>query len=287
MKAPLQKDDAFLDDVRRALANGQRKLWWLGQSGFLVAQRGRAMVFDSYLSDSLTRKYAATEKPHVRITERVVDPAALGALGVIDVITSSHIHTDHLDAETLRPLLAANPEAKLVIPAANRDFVIERLGVGAISRLIELDAGTSAPVAGMHFNGIAAAHNTVERDAAGRCKFLGYVMRWGDLTVYHSGDTMLYDDLAPALRPFAVDVALLPINGDHPRRGVAGNLDGRQAAKLAHDIGARWVVPCHFDLFEFNTASPDEFAAECRRLGQLFQVLQNGEGWKLPEKGVR
>jgi L-ascorbate metabolism protein UlaG (beta-lactamase superfamily) len=216
-----------------------------------------------------------------------VDPAALGALGVIDVITSSHNHTDHLDAETLRPLLAANPEAKLVIPAANRDFVIERLGIGAISRLIELDAGTSATVAGIHFHGIAAAHNTVERDTAARCKFLGYVMRWGGLTIYHSGDTQLHDGLVTALRPFTVDVALLPINGDHPRRGVAGNLDGRQAAKLAHDIGARWAVPCHFDLFEFNTASPDEFVAECRRLGQRFQVLQNGEGWDLPEKGVR
>jgi L-ascorbate metabolism protein UlaG (beta-lactamase superfamily) len=282
MKRPLQENDAFLGDVRRALASGQRKLWWLGQSGFLVVQRGRALLLDPYLSDSLTRKYAGTDKPHVRITERVVNPAALGALGVIDVITSSHNHTDHLDAETLGPLLQANPSAKLVIPSANRNFVIERLGTDGTSRLTELDAGTSAAVAGIQFHGIAAAHNTVERDAAGRCKFLGYVVCWAGFTIYHSGDTMLHDGLVPALRPFAVDIALLPINGDHPERRVAGNLDGRQAAILAHDIGARSVVPCHYDLFEFNTALPDEFAAECRRIGQPFQILQNGEGWELP-----
>ena len=280
MKSAFQKNDAFIGDVSRSLASGQRKLWWLGQSGFLIVDRGRAVVLDPYLSDSLTRKYDGTEKPHVRLTERVVDPAALGALGVIDVITTSHNHTDHLDAETLGPLLQKNPEAKLIIPAANRDFVIERLGTGVASRLAELDAGTSTLVAGIQFHGVAAAHPTVEHDFSGRCKFLGYVMRWGEFSIYHSGDTLLHDGLVPALRPFAVHAAVLPINGDHPERGVAGNLDGCQAAKLARDIGARWVVPCHFDLFEFNTASPDEFVAECQRLSQPYRVLRNGEGWE-------
>src|SRR5207253_5484263 len=128
MNPAFQKDDSFLADVRRALATRARALWWLGQSGFLVVQNGRAVMFDPYLSDSLTRKYANTDKPHTRITERVVDPAALGALGIIDFITSSHNHADHLDGETVVPLLAANPGARLIIPAANRDFVLERLG---------------------------------------------------------------------------------------------------------------------------------------------------------------
>ena len=30
-------------------------------------------------------------------------------------------------------------------------------------------------------------------------------------------------------------------------------------------------------MFEFNTASPDAFVAECERLGQAYRVLQNGE----------
>jgi L-ascorbate metabolism protein UlaG (beta-lactamase superfamily) len=60
---------------------------------------------------------------------------------------------------------------------------------------------------------------------------------------------------------------------------VAGNLDGRQAAQLAHEIGARLAVPCHFDLFEFNTASPDEFVAECQRIGQPSRLLDQGESF--------
>jgi len=78
-------------------------------------------------------------------------------------------------------------------------------------------------------------------------------------------------------RSVPVHVPLLPINGDRPERRVAGNLDGRQAAKLAKAIGARIVIPCHFDLFEFNTATPDEFIAECRQIGQRFELLQNGQ----------
>src|SRR2546423_14585110 len=98
MKPAFQKDEAFLADVRRALETGARRLWWLGQSGFLIVQEGRAIVLDPYLSDSLTRKYEKTDKPHVRITERVVDPAMLGSIGRIGLISSSHNTTDHLDA---------------------------------------------------------------------------------------------------------------------------------------------------------------------------------------------
>src|SRR5262249_52344013 len=83
--------------------------------------------------------------------------------------------------------------------------------------------------------------------------FLGYVVHWGGKVIYHSGDTLLHDALVPALRQFTIDFALLPINGDRPERRVAGNLDGRQAAQLAWEIRARCVIPCHFDMFEFNT----------------------------------
>jgi L-ascorbate metabolism protein UlaG (beta-lactamase superfamily) len=286
LKPAFAKDESFLADVRRVLAERGAGVWWLGQSGFLVAQNGRALISDPYLSDSLTRKYAGTAKPHVRMTERVVDPAALGALGVIDVITSSHQHTDHFDAETLRPLLSANPQARLVLPAAIGEFAIERLGPEAAARLVELDEGQSARVGELEFHGIAAAHNTVERDALGRCRFLGYVVEWAGLTFYHSGDTLLHDGLVPALRRFNMDLAFLPINGSEPERGVAGNLSGKEAARLAHAAGARQVIPCHYDSFEFNTAPPDEFIAECRALGQPCQVLRQGEGWFFQGSGM-
>ena len=89
-----------------------------------------------------------------------------------------------------------------------------------------------------------------------------------------------YPEMAEKLRPFGVDVAILPINGRSPERRVAGNLSGAEAAQLANDIAAKLVLPCHFDMFEFNTASPEEFMAECHRLQQRCQVLRCGERWE-------
>ena len=105
--------------------------------------------------------------------------------------------------------------------------------------------------------------------------------RFDGQTIYHSGDTLLHDGLIPALAPFKPDVALVPINGNKPERRVAGNMDGFEAAQLARAVRAGVAVPHHFDLFEFNTAPPDEFEAECRRLGQRFRTLRHGEGMDL------
>lgn len=275
MITPLQADAALLADVARGRGQPGLRLWWLGQSGFLLQWAGGHVLVDPYLSDALTRKYAGTDRPHVRMTTRAVDPARLD---FVDVVSSSHNHTDHLDAETLGPVLAASPAARLVIPEANRVFVAQRLGM-PVHWPIGLDAGMSVEVAGVHFTGIAAAHEEVERDEAGRCRFLGYVLRLGGCTVYHSGDTLLYGGLVETLRPLGVDVALLPINGRDVRRGVAGNLDGPEAARLARAIGARLVIPCHYEMFEFNTASPAAFLAECHRSGQECAVLRCGERW--------
>src|SRR3954471_6548146 len=106
MKKPLLQDDAFLADVAacRDDHSDSLHLWWLGQSGFLMQCHGRHVLFDPYLSDSLTRKYAGTDKPHVRISERVVAPERLD---FVDVLTSTHGHTDHLDAESLVPITRA------------------------------------------------------------------------------------------------------------------------------------------------------------------------------------
>lgn len=277
MKAAFQKDDALLADIASTRSRNATRLWWFGQSGFRLQAGGNAVLFDPYLSDSLTQKYASTDKPHTRLTERVIAPERLTG---IDLITSSHNHTDHLDAETLLPLLKVNPVARLLIPRANVEFVLQRLGpVGP--RLIPVDGGETARAGDLQIVGIPAAHNAVDHDEHGRCRFLGYVVSIGTLKVYHSGDTMFHDGLIPALKPLAVDIALLPINGNKPERKVAGNLNGIEAARLAKAIGARLVIPHHFDMFDFNTEPPNEFEAECHRLGQAFRTLRNGEGVNL------
>jgi L-ascorbate metabolism protein UlaG (beta-lactamase superfamily) len=272
MIQPLLSDDAFLADVRAA-GTTRLHLWWLGQSGFLLAWRGRHALLDPYLSDSLTRKYAGTDKPHERMTARVIDPALLD---FVEVVSASHAHTDHMDPDTLRAL----PGVELVAPEAHRDLVAERAGVDR-GRPLGLDDGESTGAAGFSFAAVPAAHEAIERDAEGRMLHLGYVVRCGPFAVYHAGDTVPHERIAPSVRAAAgggaIDVALLPINGRAPERRVAGNLDGAEAAALARAIGARLAVPMHYEMFAFNTEPPDAFVAACDRLGQLHRVLRAGE----------
>ncbi len=278
MIEPLLKDEAFLADVDRTVRDraAQLRLWWLGQSGFLLQRNGRHLLFDPYLSDSLTRKYEQTQKPHVRMTQIVVAPERLS---FVDVVTSSHNHTDHLDAETLIPLLAAaRHDVSILVPAANRLFAAKRLGL-APDQLLTLDEGQSIETKSFDITAVAAAHDKLETDEKGRFLYLGYVVRAGPWTVYHSGDTVVYPGMAEVLRPHGIDVAILPINGK------VGNMNGLDAARLAKDMGAKLVIPCHYEMFEFNTASPEDFIVECEQIGQPFRVLRGGEGLTLGLQG--
>jgi L-ascorbate metabolism protein UlaG (beta-lactamase superfamily) len=271
--APLRSGAAFLADVRAADPE-RLHLWWLGQSGFLVACGGRHLLLDPYLSDSLTRKYADTDKPHVRMTALVVEPSELG---FVDVVTASHAHTDHLDPDTLRAL----GDVPIVAPEAHRDLVLERAGRAPLG----IDEGETVSIAGFEIVAVPAAHEAIEYDNAGRMRHLGYVVRCGSYAIYHAGDTVAYDNLAARVRAVAaIDVALLPINGRLPERRVSGNLWGNEAAAVAHAIGARLAVPMHYEMFEFNTAPPDAFVAECERLGRAYRVLRAGERLSLEQR---
>jgi L-ascorbate metabolism protein UlaG (beta-lactamase superfamily) len=280
MIQPALKDEALLADIRTASRNDHHfRLWWLGQSGFLLQWKGEHLLLDPYLSDSLTKKYADTDKPHVRMTELAVNPSRLT---FIDICTSSHNHTDHLDAETLNPLRESNPEMKFLIPEANRAFVAERLGCD-LSWPIGMNDGATVTAGAFAISAVPSAHEQVEKDEQGRCKYLGYVVKFGSWTVYHPGDTMLYEGMVKRLRPFRIDVALLPINGSAPERRVAGNLNAKEAAWLGKQIGAKLVIPMHYDMFEFNTAPSGEFAEAAKAERIRGRILQCGERWSSEE----
>jgi L-ascorbate metabolism protein UlaG (beta-lactamase superfamily) len=275
MKPAFQKDEALLEDIEAARKDNSDTLytWWLGQSGFLVMCGGKTVLFDPYLSDSLTRKYAETDKPHTRITELVVDPFQLRG---IDFITSSHNHTDHLDQETLAALFEANPDTQFIIPEANRDFVATRMGCDP-DWPIGMNDGISMEIDDVSFHGLASAHDELKTNDKGEHHFMAFVIQLGPWTIYHSGDTRLYEGLTDRLNQHSIDLAFLPINGYKPERRVAGNLNSEEAAQLAADCNIGTSIPHHYDMFEFNTADPVDFGSACSKLNVTCQILRNGE----------
>ena len=283
MIEPLFADDAFLENISQMEASyGDRVvIAWLGQSGYLVCHGGYRFIIDPYLSDSLTRKYAETKKPHERVSRMVIAPERLTG---ISFITSSHNHTDHLDGETLAKLIDANPGVKVIVPRANKEFALERLlGAGvtnAATYLVDVPVHETLTLADIHgctITAVPAAHEALDTDENGDYRYHGYCITVGGVTIYHSGDCIPYDGLATAVLPYKPDVALLPINGRDPSRGVSGNFSGPEAAALAHSLNVKCVIPNHYDLFAFNTADPQEFVDACDGIGQPHRVLKLGE----------
>lgn len=141
----------------------------------------------------------------------------------------------------------------------------------------------------MAINAVPARHGVRVEDAytfgeelsGGLMRYVGYVFAAPGVAVYHAGDTILYDGMLDRLRPFRIEVALLPINGrdaDREARGLVGNLDAREAVELARGMGAAVLVPMHYDMFGHNTGRPEEVVALARANGHSLrvEVLERG-----------
>lgn len=253
-------------------------VWWTGQSGYLIKSAQGLLAVDLYLSDHLTRKYADTIRPHVRMTRSPLQGSDLRA---VDLLLASHKHSDHLDPGTAPDLLEASPSAMLLFPEAIRDHAVA-MGLPE-DRLIGMEAGAEARGAGFRVRAIPSAHEEFDRDASGRHPYLGFVIEAAGMRLYHSGDTLAYEGLAETLGAEKFDVLFLPINGRDPGRGVPGNMDAGEAVDLASRARPRFVVPHHYDMFTFNTVPVRDFEEQARRLpsGVEPKVLKCGERWEI------
>ena len=124
---------------------------------------------------------------------------------------------------------------------------------------------------------IPSTHPKVDWTPDGGYPHLGYLIRFGRWTIYHAGDGAPYEGLADRLRPFSVNVALLPIGEN--------NFSVSEAAQLACDIGAGWIVPMRYGTFAEDHNEETRFIAHMlgQRPEQPFKVFQCGERWTVPE----
>jgi L-ascorbate metabolism protein UlaG (beta-lactamase superfamily) len=151
---------------------------------------------------------------------------------------------------------------------------------------IGMDDGKNIKIGNFEIIGLPAAHNSLEKDERGQCKFMSFVVNFGDYAVYHSGDTLWYEGLEKTLKSYNLDLAFLPINGNKPERKVAGNLSFQEAAELGKMADIKCVVPHHYHLFEFNTEDPENFKIACEKIGTPHKILELGEGFEYKINGI-
>lgn len=273
---PVQSGETLLGDITATQPQpGEVAIWWLGQSGYALKTTSALFYVDLYLSEHLTKKYADTEKPHIRITAA---PLRGGDIGGARWLFASHKHSDHLDPGTAPAFMQASPDAQLILPAALVDHAVA-LGIPR-ERIVPTRGDETLTVGPLIVHSLPSAHPGLDYDEATGYPFLGFVFQVDGLTLYHSGDTLVYDGLADRLRAFQPDIVFLPINGTDERRNalhVPPNMSMQDAVALAQDVGAKLLIPHHYDMFTFNTADVAEFESLARDAGQPYAVLHAGE----------
>ena len=121
-----------------------------------------------------------------------------------------------------------------------------------------------ATSAGFRISAVPAAHEFLDVDAAsGLHPYIGFVVEGAGFTLYHAGDTCLYEGLHERLRRWRLDGMILPINGRDARRlraNCIGNMTYQEAADLAGAMQPGAVIPAHYEMFAMNSADVGEFA---------------------------
>jgi L-ascorbate metabolism protein UlaG (beta-lactamase superfamily) len=240
---------ALIDEINERIpAGGDVLAWWLGQHSFIIKIKDKIIYIDPYLSDKEKRLIPPFLKP-----EEITNA---------DIILGTHDHSDHIDRPAWPAIAKASPSAKFAIPEAIKKMILDLTKIGG-ERIIGLNDLTTIETASVKITGIAAAHEFLQQDTkTGLYPFLGYVIEYDGVTLYHSGDCCVYDGLAAKLKRWKIDMAFLPINGRDAVRyssGCIGNMTFQEAADLAGTVNFGLTIPAHYDMFAGNRENPKSF----------------------------
>jgi L-ascorbate metabolism protein UlaG (beta-lactamase superfamily) len=248
---------ALLVAVTPAHAAGQTQLTWYGQSAFkIVTPNGHVLFVDPWLVNPVNKN----------------GKEDLAAVDRADLILVSHGHFDHIGNAVE---IAKKTRARLV---ATYDLGASLATYGGFPRdLMGYDTLGNFGGTLSFFNGevsitfVPAQHSSSinrkdlglgsddENHWAGAASGFLIKIQHGP-TIYHTGDTDLFGDMAQLRKYGEVDVMLTCI-GDHFTMGPKG---AAEAVKL---VSPKRVVPMHYGTFlPMMTGTPEQFQAELKEL---------------------
>jgi len=246
---PTRIGNELLAALAQARPDDGVRIWPLGQSGILAQFNKATVLIDPYLSNHCE---AVLHRPfdHRRMTRAPLDPSELTD---IDVLICTHDHLDHLDPPTVRTLRDASPTCVLVLPRAATKTADDL--DWPQDRVYGTKSGDAIHLAGLVITAFAVPHDDFDYDPGTDYPYQGYVISDGSISIGHVGDARSHPAVVTALYSLQPDVLCLPINGRDASRaamGFAGNMNGSEAAELAHTVGEKHVIPMHFDMFAQN-----------------------------------
>lgn len=263
---------------------------WLGWAGVEIEADGGAVVIDPLVDPGAT--FAALGERARGAELPTVTPPEAERGSVAGLVT--HLHRDHADAGALAGALAADACVYEPLWPGGDDFEnlalaqasseLDRAGLArrAVEEWERVEAGTFALTALPAVDGLGDPQISWLVEADGQ-----RILHLGD-TVFHS----YWWRMARRHGPF--DVVFVPINGPavnfphlQPPSPLAAAMEPEQAALAGELLGARTVVPMHYDGFAVDpwyrpTADASRrFAAAAAGRPYGARMLEPGESFEL------
>jgi L-ascorbate metabolism protein UlaG (beta-lactamase superfamily) len=227
-----------------------------GQSCFELSEGEVTVLTDPFLKPNNPVAVASAEE---------VDPTH---------IALSHGHADHVaDAVAVAKRTGAHCVALVELAKWLEGQGVSEVSDPNFGGTVEFEWGYISVVPAWHTNTIpgsedspySAEHGIAIGPAA------GLVIKVGETTVYHAGDTCLFGDMKLIAQRSDIDVALLPIGGHY-------TMDRRDAVVAAEFVGAGTVIPMHYDTFPAIEADAQAFKSEVEeKTSSTVVVLSPGE----------
>jgi L-ascorbate metabolism protein UlaG (beta-lactamase superfamily) len=217
---------------------------FLGHSCFELVEGDARLLIDPFL----------TGNPKAAVAAGEVDPTH---------VLLTHGHADHI-GDTVD--IARRTGAQVV---AIPELANEIAGDG-VDAVVDPNLGGTVELPGGWVRLVPAWHTAVSPKGTPHTP-AGLVVRLDDTIVYHLGDTSLFSDLALPGRRDDIDVALMCIGGHY-------TMDRHDAAIAAELVGARTVIPCHYDTFPPIETDAQAFKQDVEaRTNSSVVVLEPGE----------
>ena len=252
--------------------HGQLGVTFIGHSSFFLQIGGRNILVDPNFAQWIF-VLKRLRRPGLRLRD----------LPPIDAVLVSHAHFDHLHRPSLRAIARltrwrSGNRPMIIVPRHVRDLISD-LGYG---RIVELDWWQRFQFGNVEITHTPSRHwgARVIRDV--HRGYGGYVLRSGQGSVYHAGDTAYFDGFREIGQRLSPEVALLPIGAYHPESFRNVHTSPEDAAQAFLDLGARWMVPMHYGTFRLSYEPIDEpvprlkAAARERGIEKRICVLEEG-----------